>query len=245
MLANLLGNLKNQIETRLNLPARQGKWEDGIKDETRFWDAYLHTRGGKYPSDFAMRLDSHLPLQPELENAIGNLSDQAVLEILDVGAGPLTYLGKQSPRCRIAITAVDPLAATYDELLASHGIAPLVRTQIGDAERLVEQFGSNRFDLVHARNSIDHSYNPLLAIEQMVEVVRPGGIVFMHHSIYEAKKQRYSGFHQWNLSASGAEELIVSNLTQRTNVSQHLASVATVTTQIFDSVWMINIIRKR
>lgn len=244
MLANLFGNLKNQIATRLNMPARQGKWEDGIKDEMQFWDGYLRTRGGKYPSDFAMRLDPDLSMQPDVENAIGNLSDHTILEVLDVGAGPLTYLGKQWPRCRIAITAVDPLAATYDELLAKHGITPLVRTRPGDAESLVEQFGTNRFDLVHARNSIDHSYNPLLAIEQMVEVARPGGIIFMHHSIYEAKKQRYAGFHQWNLSASGGE-LIVSNLTQRTNVSHHLAPVAAVTTQIFDRVWMINIIRKR
>ena len=36
-----------------------------------------------------------------------------------------------------------------------------------EAEHLLEHFGHDRFDLVHSRNAIDHTYDALEAIRQM------------------------------------------------------------------------------
>ncbi|HET7892216.1 MAG TPA: methyltransferase domain-containing protein, partial [Candidatus Sulfotelmatobacter sp.] len=67
----------------------------------------------------------------------------------------------------------------------------------------VEDLGSvvphSFFDLVHARNCIDHSKDPLQAIREMVRAVKPGCCVYLNHWISEGRRNKYSGPHQWNL----------------------------------------------
>jgi hypothetical protein len=95
------------------------------------------------------------------------------VHILDVGSGPLTRLGKKHPSKQLVITVTDLLAYEYDRLLAEFEIEPLVRTVYADAERLVDQFGHNAYNIVHGDNCIDHTVNPLQAIEQMLAVSKP------------------------------------------------------------------------
>lgn len=220
-----------------------GKWQTGIAAELKFWKRWLAKRGGQWADDYAFRLDPNTALQQHVIDVLTPPIHQP-LRLLDVGAGPATYLGKRWGEYVLEITAIDPLAEQYHALFCKYGVKPPVPTQTGYAERLVEQFGENCFDLVHARNCIDHSYDPALAIEQMVAVAKPGGIVYMHHAVNEAEQQRYHGFHQWNLAAQDGD-LCVSNRTQRINMHTRLAPVATVETQLLgEGVWMINIIRK-
>ena len=219
-------------------------WESGIAEEVDYWDRYLRTGGGNYPEDFQMRTNPNAPLQDHIIDVL-DFPTQAELHILDVGAGPLTYIGKQWLDKKVTITAIDPLAANYDELLQKYGITPLVRTQLGDAEKLTTYFPENTFDLGHARNAIDHCYDPNLAIQQMVAAVKPRGVVYLHHAVNEAKTRRYRGFHQWNLSASQGE-LYIGNAKQTINISKSLAAVAEVKNQLWaDDTWLVTQIHKR
>jgi len=84
----------------------------------------------------------------------------------------LTFLGKIYKGKRVTITAVDPLSDEYDRILDKNQIQPLVRTQKLAAENLTKRFPSSNFDLVFARNSIDHAYKPERAILQMINVVK-------------------------------------------------------------------------
>jgi hypothetical protein len=43
---------------------------------------------------------------------------------------------------QLLVTAVDPLAEQYDDLLRDAGLVPPVRTLPGSGEELLEQFGS-------------------------------------------------------------------------------------------------------
>lgn len=72
----------------------------------------------------------------------------------------------------------------------------------GEAERLADAFGENSFDLVYARNCLDHGYDPMLAIQQMLKVVRVGGVVLFEHGVNEGERQGYQGLHQWNFCVS-------------------------------------------
>lgn len=223
-------------------PART--WASGIAEELAFWDAWLACGGQPWPEDYQFRRQPDAPLQPRITAALGS-NPGVPLQVLDVGAGPLTALGKQWDGQVLQITAIDPLAEAYDRLLESHGVTPLVRTQTGFAERLVEQFGAAQFDLVYARNCIDHSDDPCQAIQQMVAVAKPGGLVYMYHGINEAESQHFQGFHQWNLFCR-AGDLYVGNLQQEINLNQLLAPVADVTSQVIpEENWMVNLIRKR
>ena len=109
-----------------------------------------------WPSDFAERLDPTTQLSEYHRGFVDRLPDHEI-RILDVGAGPLTYLGKHLPGRTLTIVAADALAPHYDRLLAKHRVTPLVRTIAAEAERLTDVFPENSFDLVNARNCIDHT----------------------------------------------------------------------------------------
>lgn len=230
-------------QTQIMLMPNTIKWESGIDEELAFWDDWLATGGEPWPDDFQHRCRPDAPLQSHITDALAPQVGKDVT-VLDVGAGPLTYLGKQWAGHNLTITAIDPLADGYDTLLQKHRIIPLVRTQKGFAERLVTQFGENRFDLVHARNCIDHSHDPWRAIQEMVAVTKPGGLIYMHHAVNEAETQNFQGFHLWNLFCKDGD-FYLGNWWEKINVSQRLALIAVVENQLFhEGSWMINLIHK-
>lgn len=146
-----------------------------------------------------MRTDPESELQPHVRRWIDDSREH--VRILDVGSGPLTVLGKRWNGHRIEITAVDPLADRYAELFERVGLEPLVRPVAGEAERVSESFPPDSFDLAYAQNCLDHGYDPLRSIEQMLELVRPGGCVLLEHAIDEGEYMNYDGPHQWNFRA--------------------------------------------
>jgi len=136
-------------------------------------------------------------LQP---NLVAVLPERANISILDVGAGPLTVVGKRCPDRDLSITAVDPLADEYDRILHAAGVEPLVRTRKAFAEKLEELFARDSFDVVHMRNALDHSQDPAEGLRQMYRVVKPGCAVVLVHFINEGKRQGYHGLHAWNIT---------------------------------------------
>ncbi len=118
--------------------------------------------------------------------------------MLDVGAGPATVLGKRLDDEGLDLVPVDPLAPFFDELLARHDVTPPVRTRTADGEQLGKVFDEASFDLAYARNSVDHSYEPMTTIRQMLRVVKPGHRIVLEHRIDEGEHERYEGLHQWN-----------------------------------------------
>jgi SAM-dependent methyltransferase len=99
-----------------------------------------------------------------------------------------------------------------------------VRTVFAEAEKLTESFPENSFDLVSARNSIDHTYDPLEAIKQMLRCVKENHILAMDHVENEGNNQHYRGLHQWDLTVERAEFLIRGK-GRVINVSRELASL--------------------
>lgn len=172
------------------------RWRSGLGHETRWWEKWIRSRGADYPGEFASRLDPARPF-PDLFRDLIDPSSPSV-RVLDVGAGPLTSVGPCWPGRDLVVTAVDPLADEYNRVLDAEGIVPPIRTIAAHGERLVEMFGEGVFDLAHSRNALDHSYDPVGVIGQMYRVIRPGGAIFLQHSIDEGQTNGYSGLHQWN-----------------------------------------------
>ncbi len=137
-----------------------------------------------------------------------SLARKSRVTILDVGAGPLTSVGKTHPDFELSIVAVDALADVYDQLLAEAAVDPPVRTLECDTERLTEMFDPDTFDVVHARNSLDHCYDPIRAVREMARVTRPGGTVVLQHYANEAETENYRGLHRWNLSVTAGRFIV-------------------------------------
>jgi SAM-dependent methyltransferase len=178
-----------------------------LKDEVQFWRSWFATKGLQWPEDFKQRFDPRYPIQEHVARYI-DLLPQNPVHILDVGAGPLTKLGKVHSTKDIHITATDLLASRYDRVLEEFGIKPLVRTIFADAEKLVEQFGEGSFDVVHAQNSIDHTIDPIHSIKQMIAVTKSNGFVILLHVENEGKNEDYNQLHKWDFTGRDGHFII-------------------------------------
>ena len=121
----------------------KAEWEQGVWHETWFWQTWVDSQGSQWPEEYAKRIDPTLPLQGGLRECLD--ARQAEFDILDVGAGPLTWVGKVWEGHLVRITAVDPLATRYSEMLEKAHVTPLVRTQPGEVEALADIFAPGSF----------------------------------------------------------------------------------------------------
>lgn len=218
----MLGPVKSYLRIRLlSLMAGNKSREARLKDELRFWDKWLKTKGLQWPEQFRDRLNPDLPLAPAHRRFIDHLPQDEV-RLLDVGAGPLTTLGKSHPQKRLVIDAIDVLAESYDQLLERYRIQPPVRTKFAEAEHLTRWFPEESFDFVNARNCLDHCLDPLEAVRQILLVTKRGCYALLEHIENEGEKQHYLGLHLWNFNLIG-KDLIVRGKKGSTNISRELA----------------------
>lgn len=199
-------------------------WVDGKRHEIEFWSKWIETKGLDWKQDYINRQDATLPFQHYLARYLPKGPD---VSVLDVGAGPLTPLGKVLAGYKLNITAVDPLADEYNNILREYGIIPIVKTQYGEVERLAEIFPQDHFDFIHVSNALDHSYDPLEGIRQMMAILRRGCYIFLCHNTNEAENENYVGFHQWNFCQAN-DQFIIWNEKSRVNVNDTLAEHAEV-----------------
>ncbi len=184
--------------------------------------------------------------EPSILRVLPQIEGRTV-EILDVGAGPATWLGKSHPERHLRITPVDPLAADYDRLLRGAGLTPPVRTLPVSGEDLLSAFGSDAFDVVYARNALDHSADPLHIIEQMLAVVRRPGFVILRHLENEGASMQYEELHQWNFAVED-ERLHLWNRRSRVDVTGALAASATVRASVAEhgaNRWVTAVLERR
>lgn len=241
-ISGIAGRLRDEYGMPIHVSNKM-RWRTGIPYERDFWHSYFEKtiipQGDAYP-----RLRTDTALQDRVVSLLP--AEQETVRILDVGAGPLTYLGKTCRGRTICITPVDPLAEQYDRILAEYSITPPVRTTKGEAERLTSQFGENSFDLVYARNCIDHSYDPEMAIGEMIGVCRPNCYVLLEHHPNEGKAGEYSGLHQWDFSVDESGNSIVGSRTRAVNMTEKLNHRCSITCEILhgQEEWVIARIRK-
>ncbi len=214
---------KARILRRLGVLA--GDWTSALPVEAAFWENALKEQGRSWsPEEYRKRIDPHSELQEELRSLV-NAPVGATVRILDVGAGPLTTLGKRWTGRNLEIIAIDPLADVYDELLRRFSIQPPLRTRFGHGEKLLEYFEPNTFDLAYASNALDHSYDPLSAISQMLTVTKPGHFVYLWHFANEGLHEQYSGLHQWNFNVC-KDDFIINDGHRTFSVASHFAGKA-------------------
>jgi SAM-dependent methyltransferase len=171
-------------------------WENGVQEEITFWDYWFSSAGLQWPDDYKMRMDPDTELQEDLKELLSGIADP---RILDVGAGPLTFMGKNIDRKPVTIIPIDALADQYDKMLSRHNIVPIIRTKKWDSENVADIVNQEeKFDLIVAQNTLDHSYDPLKAILAMPLCLKVDGTIYLRHYINEAERGNYNGLHQWN-----------------------------------------------
>ena len=112
--------------------------------------------------------------------------------VLEVGSGAHGLIFGFGNKTRVG---VDPLAAEYKRIFPKWQAAASTAAAIG--EEL--PFADESFDIVLSDNVIDHAEQPLKIIDEIVRVMKPGGILYftvnVHHPIYDTVSRAH-GF--WN-----------------------------------------------
>jgi SAM-dependent methyltransferase len=213
--------------SRGNRLARQiSSWSSGVTFEIAFWERVLGSGGGQWSDDLRRRMRTDANNADVLYQRLG-VADPLSARILDVGAGPLTVLSSTHDGAKIDLVAADPLAPAYDLIVQKHAISRPVATQQAFAEDLTAAFEPASFDAVYCRNALDHSFDPVRGILEMLAVVKLHGRVLLVHNRNEAEREGYTGFHQWNFDSDG-DRFIIWTPTERHDVTEILGDVATV-----------------
>jgi SAM-dependent methyltransferase len=220
-----------------------------LRREVNFWSRFINSGGSEWPQAFERQTSPEARVKDGVLMAKIDLVKSDPVEILDVGAGPLTIIGTTYPGRTLEVTATDPLAEDYDRLLAEAGIEPPIRTLQCRGEDLLERFGANRFDIAFARNAIDHTIDPIVIIRNMLGVVKPGGFVVLRHYRNEGVTQDYDGLHLWNFDVEDGR-LILWNRKVRHDLSALLDSEAEIEVDVHGGgddyePWVAAAMRKR
>jgi len=204
------------------------KWISNLDSEINYWGYSLRYQA-LHP-DIKAKIDKPVPFcYPNLlDNVVVGEED---IRVLDVGSGPFSKVGNVSNRVNIILFACDPLAFAYQLLLQKYNMSPPIIPEFALAERLSETYAENSFNIVCMNNALDHSYNPDIAVNELLRVVKIGGVVRLYHKVNEAEYEKYEGLHQWNISDEDGQ-FIIWNKSTKLNMSEILSEYANVTSQI-------------
>lgn len=224
------------------------QWQENLSDETSFWKSLVDSSNEAHPEwaeNFHRRAVTPQRFPEELEQYLPENRD--VVLVLDIGAGPITQLGSEHPDRDIRITPIDPLANEYDEMLSAQDIEPVhPRTIKGEAEQLSKTFGKSKFDFAYSRNALDHSYDPVRAIKEILKVIKPNCFFYLYSYINEGVGGNYQGLHQWNFDlADSNDDFHIWNESVRYSMKKELPRGTQILTGEGESPdWMFAALRK-
>lgn len=134
---------------------------------------------------------------PELNDLVYMfLKGQPEAKVLDCGSGVVSILHGTVKESNL--TSADLLGHQYNEIFdyAKYGLVmPLPRA----CEDLMF---TDLYDVVHISNAIDHSQQPDIAYQKMLQAVKPGGFLIVQGFVNEGTHEDWTGFHNWNLDVT-------------------------------------------
>src|SRR5690606_31609136 len=117
----------------------------------------------------------------------------------DVGSGPLSMLNYGAYHNLFELTCSDPLGLEYEKLLKKNNLKNQTHIIPCSGEKLTDQFGINKFDMVWMHNAIDHAKDPVAVFEQLVSILRPGGYLVVQGWTREGTAEGWNGLHQHDI----------------------------------------------
>lgn len=208
---------------QLTLLRLQIRWTRGMEMEAKFWKTKLSPNASINDRLERLRtwmaggsvtwfLDGDEPCPWIADARKASVGHKSPPRVLNVGSGPFApkplvceaaaldepASAGNSKMKSVPVIAADGLARHYLRIMDEHGLTPpFVPTQC-PVEELHSCFPPAHFDVVHMRNALDHVFDPLLGIQRMLHVVRPGGWVLLRHARNEGVAGNFrNGLHQW------------------------------------------------
>jgi SAM-dependent methyltransferase len=167
----------------------------GIYHELNFWRGFVKTE--RFLNGWVKKVKT-----PELQQSVADfIKSVPHNQVADVGSGVVSILNGLIP-----VTAIDPLGELY-QLVFDYKAHKLAHPLPFPAE---EMPAVNHFDIVHCSNAIDHTQQPILAYETMMNAVKPKGYLILQGFENEGTHENWQGFHQHDIYVD-AKTLCIKN----------------------------------
>jgi len=192
------------------------KWEKGKNNTLHFYRKKLPWKNEAF--------NTKLHYLPEyFSQMIGNKTE---VNIADLGAGMFCTTGSLWKTAKINIYPSDVLSDEFNQILKDANVVPLIPVVKEDMENL--SYANGFFDIVHCCNALDHTQNPLKAIQEMYRILKPGGYIYLCHFVNVGEREGYQGLHTWNLDIEGVNDCIIWNKKEKILLSEHFDGFTTV-----------------
>lgn len=217
------------------------KWLSGLESEIAFWKRYMETKGDIYYDTYNDQTEKNKHFT--LERYLDGFSKTEQIRFIDVGSGPFSRCGHISENYNLLVESVDPLAEIYNNLKKENNLENGIIIKTGFVELLDKYFDADSYDIVHMSNSLDHSFNAVFGIYQLLNLCKVGGKVILRHAENEAERSEYGGLHQWNLSLHNQENsFVIWRKNERYDIKKLLAGYAKVewNANVYEKKWKYN-----
>lgn len=231
--------------------AARTTWEANVGEELGYWQNILlgvHPRkdwvdiARRYlTSTISISEDDFTPMADFIE-----MFPEKLIEIANVGCGPAVPLAVAHPSRHLRMTLIDPLAGPYTKLLEECGYKSHPVIYPIEVENLDRDLPDNHFHIAWSRNALDHSWDPLRGIRNMIRITRPGGKIIIKVAVNEGQTQNYLGLHQWNFRPRKDGVCELWNKTRTFNLNEEIGGeLSDMLVKELPDKWMLIIMTKR
>lgn len=210
---------------------------EAIEYELNFWKGFIRDR--RFLDGWVGNCKT-----PDLVQSVADFIKEKLQpdgQVLDAGSGVVSILhGTVSQE---QLTATDPLMPHYQQIFnySKFGIKPPMMLA---CEQLIDF--THKFDIVHISNALDHTQDPVKAFDGLLHVTKPGGYLIVQGFENEADAERWSGFHQWNLSIDNGKILVRGkDRAAHIHGSFDVAHIELIPNRHHGKTWFIYIVQKK
>lgn len=152
----------------------------------------------------------NFPINNRIEKELKFFQNKKI-RLLDVCCGPFPKSGIFSENYIIERTLIDSLAEDYHTLLKKNEIDTYGQRIICcNVENVHKVFREESFEIIYSKNALDHTYNPMEALTNLINLITYDGVIILEHYISEGKYTNYFGLHQWDFDVENGD-FIISN----------------------------------
>lgn len=217
--------------------------ESGEKKYLQTWRAWAQERKAKQDFKNYPLFSPGAPLADEVADIAKSFS-YSPLVILDVMSPPLTSVGTQFEGRPVQVIATSPYANEFNLALQQAGIRPPVQVVKVMPEQLLKAFGPKSIDIVHCREAIEYTKNPVIVLMEMLAVAKDDGAVFLSHQVNKASEENFNTLAQWNCVEKGGQ-FIIWNSWYKFNITRMLAGAYDVEAKSYFDFVEVVIRRKK
>jgi len=124
------------------------------------------------------------------------------LKLLEIGSGPVSNLAYYVDKDLFEVIAIDPLAGFYQKIMNKFNYEFPIKPISINCEDLLKFFRKETFHIIYAQNSIDHTNNPIICLNNAYHLLKNNGILFIRNNIKEGSRKGWIGLHKHDIYMS-------------------------------------------